>query len=140
MSKVHDSNHFCLACEVMRNYFNKHGHTVATIRCDAGTIENSESVSQQLAEKFSIRIESASPECQYQNPCERGVVFKHWQKELVLCFVVKLFSATRHSERSSHNLSIIQINFEEKERRREFFHKSKSSFGCLLKFDKINFR
>jgi hypothetical protein len=73
MSKVHDSNHFCLACEVMRNYFKKHGHTVSIIRCDAGTIENSESVSQQLAEKFSIRIESASPECQYQNPCERGI-------------------------------------------------------------------
>jgi hypothetical protein len=62
-----------LACEVMRNYFNKHGPTLSTIRCDSGTIENSESVSQQLAEKFSIRIESASPECQYQNPCERGI-------------------------------------------------------------------
>lgn len=73
MSKGHDSNHFLLACEVMKNYFKKNGHIVSIIRCDAGSIENAESVIQQLANDFSIRVESASPECQYQNPCERGI-------------------------------------------------------------------
>jgi hypothetical protein len=73
MSKVHDGNNFFLACEIMRNYFKKHGHEVSILRCDAGIVENSESVAKQLAEKFSIRIESAAPECQFQNPSERGI-------------------------------------------------------------------
>ncbi len=55
---------------IVKTFFAQHGHQLRVLMVDAGTVENSVATKQKLNLE-GITIQTAAPECQFQNPVER---------------------------------------------------------------------
>jgi hypothetical protein len=71
-SHHHDSAHLLQAIKEYVSYLRKYSHRLKKLRFDAGTVENSKLIENEVA-LLEILTDAAPPECQFQNPVERHI-------------------------------------------------------------------
>lgn len=64
---------FLMSVRMVSAYLKKNSHQMRFLRVDAGAVENATEVQLEISELLGVTIDSAAPECQFQNPVERHI-------------------------------------------------------------------
>jgi hypothetical protein len=77
---------FYQAAQEVITFYKSHGHSMRSIRCDAGSSKNDSVSGAKLLDLYGVTMQPAAPVISIRTPL--SVRFKPWSKASVVCFSI----------------------------------------------------